>query len=140
MQSKDPGNARAQQHGQHRGSLGLERAERNVRHQQGICEIHAHVQRLPDGRRQVVKPEVVARCRHQKQDHQCDKTEDLKRKSRDACVAATTCQYAHDWVTASARVKLHDRERAMCQRHREHRDAHVPPVVQQRQETPVQAA
>ena len=86
MQRRDKRQPHAQERRQQRTRFGLQRSERDVRDQERVRQVNQHVQALPDGRGQVVQPEIVAGGGHQKQNQQREKSEPLKGKVGQAAV------------------------------------------------------
>ena len=73
-------------------------------------------------------------------DQERQKAEELERKLRHAIEPRVTRKQTYQRIDIAERVKLNQAEHAMGEAHQKCRDAQVPPVVEQRQETPIQTA
>ena len=120
--------------------LGLQGAERHVANEQRVREVYQHVQTFPDRRGQIVQPEVMAGGGHQKQNQKRKEAQALEGKVGQAAVACVADEQAHQRIQISQGVKLKNGKCSMRQREREHGDAEMATVVQERQKPPVEPA
>ena len=133
VQGAEPDGAKAEGRGRDRPGLGLEGAKGHVQEDQRIGHVDQHVQRLPDWRREVAKPEVMAGRGHQDDDHQGAGSQGLEGELGDAVDARVRGEQADDRVHVAEGVELERREGAVQEGHGRHGDAQVPAVVEQRQ-------
>src|SRR6266498_2049412 len=105
--------------------------------EQPVRYVHEHMQPLPNGRGQIMQPEVMARRSHEKQNQQRKESERLKGEVRNAGVACIADEQADQRIEIPQCVELEKRKRTVRQSENEHGDAQVPAIVKERQESPV---
>jgi hypothetical protein len=105
-----------------------------MQQQQAVGDVDQHVQALPDRRRQIGEPEVVAGRRHQEEDAQRQEAQRLEREPRQTAPTAVRGEHADQRVDDSEDVELDDREAAVRQAENKKGHAEMAPVVEQRQE------
>ena len=140
LQSKDDYKTARQRSCEQRRLLRLQKSQSDMRNEQGVSEIHQHVQRLPHGWGEVTQPEVMAGSGHQEQDNERDESKRLKREVGEAAVIAIGKQEADQRVGITERMKLKDRKRAVNQAQKKRRRSKVPAIVEQRKKAGIESA
>ncbi len=138
MQRDQPEHAAGEDREREKARIILERTQRHVPDEQRVGEVDAHVQPLPDRRREVREPEVVARRRHQEEDGERRRAELLERKLRDASPPPVARQQADERILVAQGVELEERQAPVDEGAEKHRDPEVAPIPQQRQKPPVE--
>ena len=136
----DGGEAESEYGGKDGVAFRLERAEADVRQDEGVSHVDAHVERFPNRGREGVEPEVVAGGGHEKEDEEREESELLKGEVGEAIDALIGGEQADQRVGVAAGMELDEGEEAMGKGYPEHEDAEVTAVVEQRQEPRVEAA
>src|ERR1700751_6474388 len=101
--------------------------------QQGISHIHQHVQSLPHGRGQVPEPKVMTRRRHEKKNHESEKTQLLKREIREASEILIRSQQTDERIFIPETVELSDCGHAVNRAQKKRDNTKVPALIKQRQ-------
>lgn len=137
VQSRNQDDANPGQERKNGVRLALEHAEGNVNDEQGIGDIDAHVQGLPNRRGEIGQPEIVTRRRHDEEDEQGEEAEGLEGKTGDAGPGIGH-ENGDDRVDVRVAVVEQGGKDRVDQRKEEHGDAEMAPVVEKREPALVQ--
>jgi hypothetical protein len=87
-----------------------------------------------------MQPEIMACGCHQEENYQRKQTGLLKRKIGNAVEPRVRSEHAYQWIHVSERMKLNNRKDTVYKRQEKHCHTEMSPVIEQRQEAPVEPA
>src|ERR1700687_6062011 len=111
-----------------------------MRDQQSVSCVDQHVQPLPNRRREIPQPEIVAGRGHQEENQKREESQSLERKLRQAVIPGVADEYADQRIDVAKGMKLNDGECPVRQSEQKRCDSQMPPVVEQGKKTWVQPA
>src|SRR5216684_9326958 len=140
MQTQDAYKSGAGCNRQHRASLRLQQAQRDVANQKGVRHVDQHMKGLPDGRSQVPQPEIMTGGCHEKKNQEGQKTELLEGEVGQAAEVLIRRQEADERVFISEAMKLNDRKDSVRCAQQKSDDSQMAAIVQQGKKSRIQPA